>query len=180
MADTVIREYGKALYELSCDEGLGSRFLGELRTIREIISESLGYISMLSSPNIPKSERLNSIDRVFAGRIHEYICSFMKLMTKRGHAQYILPCFDEFERLWYQNSGIVIANVTTAVALSTEQKNTLHAKLEAITEKSVEMRCHVDPTLIAGVSVTVDGVLLEGSIKAKLGSLKNALYGRTL
>lgn len=179
MADTV-KEYGKALYELSREEGLENSFLGELRLIRGIMSDNPGYVTILSTPSIPRSERLQSIDKVFAGRIHEYICSFMKLMTKRGHSLYILPCFDEFERLWYQNSGIAIAEVTTAVPLNSEQKNALHAKLEASTGKSVEMRCSVNPSLIAGVSVTVDGVLLEGSVKAKLGSLKNALYGKTL
>ena len=37
MADTV-REYGKALYELSCEEGLESEFLGELRVVSGIIA----------------------------------------------------------------------------------------------------------------------------------------------
>lgn len=179
MADTV-REYGKALYELSCEEGLESEFLGELRVVSGIIAENPGFITLLSAPNIPKSERMQAIDNAFSGRIHEYICSFMKLMTKRGHSQYILPCFREYERLWYEYSGIAVADVTTAVPLTPEEKNALHAKLERTTGKSIEMRCHVDPALIAGVSVTVDGVLLEGSVKAKLGSLKNALYGRTL
>ena len=92
MADTV-REYGKALYELSCEEGLESEFLGELRVVSGIIAENPGFITLLSAPNIPKSERMQVIDNAFSGRIHEYICSFMKLMTKRGHSRYILPCF---------------------------------------------------------------------------------------
>ena len=95
MADTV-REYGKALYELSCEEGLESEFLGELRVISGIIAENPGFITLLSAPNIPKSERMQVIDNAFSGRIHEYICSFMKLMTKRGHSRYILPCFHEY------------------------------------------------------------------------------------
>lgn len=179
MADTV-REYGKALYELSCEDGLESEFLGELRVISAIIEENPGFISLLSAPNIPKTERMKAIDDAFAGRVHEYICSFMKLMTKRGHSQYILPCFREYERLWYEYSGIAVADVTTAVPLTPEEKNALLQKLEMTTGKSVEMRCHVDPALIAGVSVTIDGVLLEGSVRAKLGSLKNALYSKTL
>lgn len=108
MADTV-REYGKALYELSCEEGLESEFLGELRVVSGIIAENPGFITLLSAPNIPKSERMQVIDNAFSGRIHEYICSFMKLMTKRGHSRYILPCFREYERLWYEYSGIAVA-----------------------------------------------------------------------
>ena len=119
MADTV-REYGKALYELSCEEGLESEFLGELRVVSGIIAENPGFITLLSAPNIPKSERMQVIDNAFSGRIHEYICSFMKLMTKRGHSRYILPCFREYERLWYEYSGIAVADVTTAVPLTPE------------------------------------------------------------
>lgn len=71
----------------------------------------------------------------------EYICSFMKLMTKRGHSRYILPCFREYERLWYEYSGIAVADVTTAVPLTPEEKNALHAKLEGLPEE--QSKCAV-------------------------------------
>ncbi len=174
------KEYAKALYELSDEEGLQAEFLGELRLLEGIIVDHPGLITLLAAPNISKRERCEVIDRAFSGRCHEYICSFMKLMCCRGYARAILPCFAEYRRLWYERSGIAVAEVRSAVALTTEEKNALHQKLEAHTGKSVEMHCTVDPSLIGGVSVTVDGQLLEGSVRSRLSTLRESLLGKTL
>ncbi len=178
MAD-LVKEYGKALYDLSAEEGLESEFLGEIRAIRTLLLDNPGFPILLSSPNIAKEERLSVLDRVFSGRVHTYLLSFFKLMTQRGYAKEILPCLDEYERLWYENSGIAVAEVLSAIPLSEEEKNRLHRKLEATSGKSVEMRCSVDPSLLGGVSVILDGVKLEGSIRSQLDRLHSSLLEKT-
>ena len=120
------------------------------------------------------------LDRSFSHRLEPYLCSFLKLMTKRGHAASIPACLVEYERLWYENSGIVIAEVTTAIPLCSSQKSRLLAKLEAHVGKAVEMRCSVDSTLLGGVSVTINGRLLEGSVSGRLTALRERLDGTTL
>ncbi len=179
MAD-VVKEYGKALYELSVEEGRESEFLGQIRYLRNLFCEVPDFVALLRTPSVPKEERMDVIDRTLGERIDTYLCSFLKLMTKRGRASSILPCFDEYERLWYEHSGITVAEVVTAVPLTSEQKNALLTKLETKTGRSVEMRCSVDPALIGGVSVTLDGKLLEGSVKGRLDAIREHLSGATL
>ena len=179
MAD-LVKEYGKALYELSAETGEESVYLGEIRAVRKLFSEQPGFIRLLRAPNIPKEERMEVIDRVFSGRLESYLCSFLKLMTRRGHAATIPACLNEYERLWYENSGIVVADVASAVPLTSEQKSRLLAGLEKKTGRAVEMRCSVDASLIGGLSIRLDGKLIEGSIRGRLASLKERLSGTTL
>lgn len=176
----IVKEYSKALYELSEEENLESEFLGEIRMLSKIISDSPEFISLLSAPNISKYDRMNVIDKAFSGRFHEYICSFMKLMTRRGHARFILPCFTEYEKLWYEKSGIIVAEVKTAIEMTLPEKNVLYKKLEEYVGKSVEMRCTTDSSIIGGVSIMIGGILLEGSVKARLTALHEALFKKTL
>ena len=179
MAD-IVKEYAKALYELSVEENRESEFLGQIRYLRGLFADHPDFISLLRTPSIPKEERMAVLDRILGERIETYLCSFLKLMTKRGHASSILSCFDEYERLWYEQSGIAIAEVVTAVPLSSVQKSALLSKLEAKTGKAIEMRYSVDPTLIGGVLVTLDGNRLEGTIKGRLESLREHLNSATL
>jgi F-type H+-transporting ATPase subunit delta len=176
----VVKEYGKALYELSVEEGRQSEFLGQIRFLRVLFVDHPEFLSLLRTPSIPKEERMAVIDRVLGERIETYLCSFLKLMTKRGHAAALLPCFDEYERLWYHCSGIAVAEIVTAVPLSSEQKSALLSKLEAKTGKAIEMRCTVDPSLLGGVTVTLDGKRLEGSVKGRLEALREHLNSTTL
>ena len=179
MAD-IIKEYGKALYELSVEENRQSDYLGQVRYLNNLFREESDLLSLLRAPSIPKEERMAVIDRIFGDRVEPYLCSFLKLMTKRGHAASIPACLSEYERLWYEHSGIVVAEVSSAVPLTSEQKSRLLCKLEAHTGKSVEMRCTLDEQVIGGVTVLLDGKLLEGSVRGRLDTLREHLDRKTL
>lgn len=176
----LVKEYGKALYEIAEEENRVAEYLGQIRNISVILRDNPDFIKVLSTPNIKKDEKSEIIDRVFSDGVDGYIVSFFKLMTDRNHARKIPDCLNEFERLWYEKSGIVIAEVVTAVPLSPEQRNRLYGKLEKMTGKEIEMRCTVDPAVIGGVSVIVGGKQIEGTVRARLDGLHSVLSKKTL
>lgn len=176
----ITKEYGKALYELSEDEGAVEEYLFEVRTIDSILEQNPKYIRLLSAPDISVRERTGVLDESFGGRCEEYILSFMKLMTERGYAGCIRGCFAEFERIYNDRHGIAVAHVRSAVTLSQETVDALKKKLEAYSKKKVEMKITHVPTLIGGISVEIDGVLLEGSVKARLDKLRFDMANITL
>ncbi len=179
MAD-VVKEYGKALYELSVEENRQSEYLGQIRYLRKLFRDNPDFLTLLRTPTIPKEERMAVIDRILGGQFEPFLCSFLKLMTRKGHATSIPSCFDEYERLWYEHSGILVANVVTAVPLTSEQKNALLARLETKTGTAVEMRCSVDASLLGGASITLDGKRFEGSVRERLNALREQLSQTTL
>ncbi len=175
----VTYEYGKALYELASEDCKENDYLGEIRVIREIFKDNEGLMTVISSPVIAKDERLSLIDKVFSNRIEINIRSFMKLLTERGKAKLIPECFDEYERLWYENSGIVLAYVESASPLSEDEKSSLHAALEKKTGSAVELRLSIIPSLIGGLRVNIGGELIDGSVKGRLSDIKEKLLSNT-
>lgn len=173
-------EYGRAIFELAVEENKDRLYLEQLREINKLFDENSEFIQLLSSLNIHLSERLEVIDKVFDGRVEEYICSFMKLITERGYASQIPECIKAFEKLYYETNKITIAYVKSAVVLSDEQKSALIKKLQAYSGKTVELVCTVEPELIGGISVRIDGKLLEGSVKHKIDTIRSSLKKATL
>lgn len=174
------KEYGGALFELALDEGIDRELLSQLRMIRSLLRENMGYVSLLSSPNIPKEERLHCLDELLSERVHPYILSFMKILTERNHARSVFGCLDEFERLYYDTHGIICAKAESAVPLTESQKERLTARVSALAGKKVELSCSVNPALIGGIRLTVNNKLYEGSVKAKLGAIGESLDSITL
>ena len=168
-------EYGKALYELSCELDMCNEYLTQVRLLRNIIYNDPELITVLSSPIIPKNERIKIVDHIFEDSFETNICSFIKLLTERGRAKEIISCLDEFEKLWYEQSGIVIAEAVSAVPLSNDQISRLHFNLEAKTQRSVELRTKVDPSLIGGIKVTLNGKLIDGTVVGRLKKIKENL-----
>ncbi len=176
----VSKEYSKALYELACEEGCEDEYLFETRAIDGIFADAPEYVRLLGAPNVPVGERTAMLDESFGGRCSEYILFFMKLMVERGYAYFLRECFSEFENIYFERHGIVRARVTSALALDEEQRNALLAKLEKYSQKKVEMTLTVDPALIGGLRVELDGKLLEGSVRSRLDKLRSDITGITI
>ena len=179
MAD-VAKEYGSALFELADEEGIEECILHELLVLKDILKSNPDFMKLLDAPNINLDERIGTIDMVFKDKLHKYLCSFMKLMTERRHIPYLFACFSEYERCYEEHNAIVEAHVTSAVELSETQKKALFEKLREKAGKKIVMKCHVEPELIGGIKVNMDGVLFEGSIRARLDELRTNLKKETL
>ena len=65
--------------------------------------------------------------------------------------------------------------MTTAVALTDEQKQRLQKKLELEVGKTVQMHCLVDPSVMGGVRAELDGRLLDSTVKNKIDSIRDNL-----
>ncbi len=174
------KEYGGALFALAEEASVDGAILKELRVIRTLFAENCGYIALLSSPNIPKEERLCCLDELLSGRAHPYVLSFLKLLTERNHAGSVLKCIDAYEALYYDAHGILRARAESAVALTEAQRERLRERLAALTGAQVELSCSVNPDLIAGVRLTVNNRLYEGSLRAKLRVIGEDLASVTL
>ena len=174
------KEYGGALFELAHEDGIDKDILSELRVIRSLLEENPDYVKLLCSPNIPKDERLSCLDELLSERVHPYILNFMKIVTERNHARSLFGCFDEFEERYYETHGIIRARVESAVSLTESQKERIAEKLRNLTGSQVELSCTVEPSLIAGVRLTVNNRLYEGSVRAKLAAIGESLDSITL
>lgn len=172
----LVREYGGALFELAYDEGKADAILSETRAIKEFFGRDAEYVSFLSSPNIPIDERIKAVGEAFDGKVDKYVSSFIKMMTERGYARHIGDCLNEYERRYLEKNNISVVSVRSAVALTDAQKEALAANLSKKTGKNIELDCSVDPSLIGGISVYVDGKLYDGSVSAHIEKIRRALY----
>ena len=65
--------------------------------------------------------------------------------------------------------------MTSAASLSKEQEELLKKKLETMSGKTVVMELKIDPSVLAGVRVELDGKLLDGTVKGRLSELSRRI-----
>ena len=173
-------EYGGALFALAAEEKLTDALLAEIDAVERLLEENPDYIGLLSCPTVPVGERCAALKKAFAGRVHPYLLSFLSMLTERGYATCIRPCFAEYRRLHREASNVAVGQAESAVALSDEQKEKLIAALSARIGKRVELTYSVNEALLGGVRVTVDGKLFDGTLSAKLAGVRERLRELTL
>lgn len=164
--------YGQSLYDLAAEENLTDEILGEMEIIKGIFKENPDYITLLSEPSVPKNERLKLVDEAFKEGCHEYLLNFIKILIEKGLLREFSACQKRFRRSYNEEHGIADALVTTAVALDGTQLEQLKNKLENISGKKVLLSQKVDPGVLGGVRVDLEGQLFDGTVKGRLSELQ--------
>ena len=82
---------------------------------------------------------------------------------------------EKFIELYREYKGIICATAVTAVPMSEELTNRLRDKLAAVTGKQVELTCEVDPALISGIRLQMNGEQFDSSVRRRLENLKKSI-----
>ena len=120
------------------------------------------------------------IDAAFGSQAHPYLTNFIKLLCERGYMKQFGDCMEAFQEHYYADHGITRAQVTSAVALSDAQREALLGKLESVSGKKVVMTETVDPQLIGGIRVEIDGKAMDGTLSSRLSGISRSLKEVTL
>ncbi len=169
------KEYAVALFTLAVEEKLEKVISDELRAVVRLLRETPEYLDFLASPNIPVHERTSAIDKAFSKGFHEYIVSFLKVLTEKNNIRYIHKIISDYEDLYHATDGIATAKVISAVPLKKDEKEKLKVKLEKFCGKKVIMDCTCNSAILGGIIVHVDGKVLDGSLRRRLHNIKETI-----
>ena len=109
---------------------------------------------------------------LFADKVQPMVISFFNIMVNKSRAGVLYGTAKEIVNLNNQDKGIVKAKVTSAVALTEENKKQLVDVVKAATKGEVILEAKVDPKLIGGFILQVGDRQFDASLNSKLNKLK--------
>lgn len=174
MTDTA-REYAVALFELAAEQQELQAVGDGLAVVGQQFAETPVYLDFLSSPAVPKEERLAALREAFRNAVTGTVLSFLCVLCENGRLYDFARCAEVYDELYRESQKLSTAQVVSAVPLTDEQKTRLCDKLAAGTGRKIQLNCTVDPALLGGVVVELDGKRLDGSVKRRLQVLKDVM-----
>ena len=172
--------YGGSLYDLAAEEGLETRILGELDEVQQLLKQNPDYLRLLSTPSIPKKERCGLPDEALRGQVHLYVLNFLKILCEKGSLRELSGCARAYRIRYNQAHGILEATAISAVSLTEQQRAALHAKLESLTGKTIDLKTKVDAKVLGGIRLDIEGTELDGTVQNRLASLRRDIAAVTL
>lgn len=167
--------YGGSMYDLALEEQLTDTIMDEMLTIRDLFRENPDYLRLLTEPSIKKEERTGLIEKAFGECATRYLVSFLKILCEQNLLNEYEGCLSEFKRRYNRDNNIAEAVVTSAVALDEATSSKLKAKLEQLSGKHVSLTVKIDPKVIAGLKVELDGNELDGTVSGRLSGISKKL-----
>ncbi len=101
--------------------------------------------------------------------------NFLGLLFENRRLPLLPEITGMFDELRFEAERVVKAKVTSAVALPAAELETIKAALKRRFGRDVEVETAVDESLIGGAVIDAGDVVIDGSLKGKLGRLQAAL-----
>lgn len=164
----IATRYATAFLEVASEEDMDS-----LQEVNKILEEKnlLRYLSLSAFPLPQREEVLFSL----CPQIGEKTRLFLTLLLRKRRINLLSEIVEELHRLKMQREGLALAKVTSPLPLREEEKKRLSEILERRWGKRVILQEQVDPSILGGLIVEIEGDMLDGSLKGFLQNLQNSL-----
>ncbi len=173
---SIARRYARALFDLvEKDPG---KVADRLVEFDRLIQEIPLLKEVLISPAFRLEERRKVFDRVLAKLAWGApLDRFLWYLVEHRRMDLIGGIAEAFQAMVDERAGKVRVEVSSAKPLNQSTGTRLSKVLSEALGKTVIMKPRVDESLIAGLSVRVGDLLVDGSLKTQLNSLREALTG---
>ena len=165
------REYGEGLYALCAEEKLDRAVLEEVQALQKAFRENEAFLHLLGNMTMSKEERVRIVDETFRGQIHEYTLNFLKILVERGAIHAFSECAAAYQESYFRDHQVAVAEVTTATALNDNQRE----KLKKLTGKEIVVKEKIDPSVLGGVLLQMDGKRYDNTVRHRLAAIKQTI-----
>lgn len=171
----IAKAYGKMLYDLAVECENVEQMLDEITILRQAFEENPQFLTLMNTPNLTKEERVSIVDESFGGKIHIYLLNFLKVIAENGTAHEFIDTAKQFRNEYNWENGIETVTVISAVPLGAKQETQLVEKLAQVTGKTIHLEKKVDPSVLGGIRLQMEGLQMDGTVKNKLDAIRSRL-----
>ena len=165
------------MYALAAEENIAKDVLEEMYQLKCCFKEQPEFVRLLSNMALGKEERLGILDNALRGQVHPYLLNFLKILCERGVLSEFAGCEEAYRELYNKDHAVVEAHVTTGEALDDNQRALLIEKLRKMTDKEIVLLEKVDPKVIGGVLLEMNGRRYDNTVRHRLESVRRAMVG---
>ena len=162
--------YATALFDLALEQDSVDDFLKQAVFLRDSLSDE-DCRRMLVHPQISAAEKHEFFRKTFEGKIHEDLLGFLYLVADKNRESHLISALDALIGIIERHNGIVTAKVLSAAGYDAEQAEELRTMLSKKLNKHVELELKVDPSLIGGPYIFVDGYYIDWTVKKRIRDL---------
>jgi len=171
---TIARPYAEAVFRLADAQGKLAEWSGVLANLAAVASDDR-IRAAIGDPNLPAAKVAGLFIAILSGKLSGDAENLVRVLAENGRLEVLAEVRAQYETLKNEREGVVEAEVYTAFDMDEAQLADLVARLEKRTGRKVKARVHLDKDLIAGVKVVLGDKVIDGSARAQLGALENAL-----
>ena len=166
--EDVVRGYAQALFAVAEAEGALEEVEDELFRFARALEKQAKLREALTDIGLPPERKRAVLEDVLGEQASAHTLRLLSFVVESGRARDLGAIVDRLAALASERRQHAVAEVRTAVELSSGQQKQLAAALSKATGKDVELRLLVDPEVIGGVVARIGDEVFDGTIRRRL------------
>jgi F-type H+-transporting ATPase subunit delta len=167
------KRHAQAVFEIALETGQLDRWQSDLQVMADTLADP-GLVALLQHPKIKLDDKRGVLEKVLPD-IAPSAMNLAHFLVAKNRLRMLQGMLVEYEQLLNAQYGREVAEISTALPISDEEKERVRKRLAELLGKDLVIKVKVDPHVIGGLVARVGDRLVDGSVRTRLQDLKQSL-----
>ncbi|UDG80554.1 ATP synthase subunit delta [Candidatus Hartigia pinicola] len=170
---TVARPYSKAIFNFSLENQSFEKIKHMLMFTSKVICNK--HFSHLLSYHIVPEKIATILISICGDKIDEHMRNFIRIMAQNKRLGILPEVLKQFTKLHKKLELIIEVDMISSTKLNKQQLKKISALMEKHLSYKVKMNYKIDKSIIAGVIIRAEDLVIDGSVRGRLARLTDFL-----
>ena len=168
--------YARALFQIAQEQGCEDAVYDSLSHFAHNYLLAIAQFNeVLADPIIAKEEKVKLLEMAVGDSMHDTLKQFITFVTEQHREDKMFLIALKYMEMYRKKHNILSTQLTTATELSETTLNKIKSYVEQSFSAQVDMDIAIDPNLIGGFILDIEGSRMDASVAGQLNMLKNTL-----
>jgi F-type H+-transporting ATPase subunit delta len=175
----VARRYAAALADVVLAQKEAREVQQELGDWAGMMLANPQLLEVFRNPVVPYEQKSKVLAALIARtRVRPTTANFLQVLLRNHRLADLTEINHSFARVLDERAGLVLAHVTTARPIPTQEQEALRTRLSEMTGRKVYLQFAVDEELIGGIVTRIGSTVYDGSVRTRLQQIKQQMAGQ--
>ena len=171
----IAKNYAEALFKIGKEQNSADKLYSQLKNVIEIIRNSNELKGFFENPLISSNDKKEIIYKIFGKDFDLQIINILNLLADNKRMELIGTVYYCFEGLYENMSNIKRVSVTSAIELSSDNKNRLEKILEIKTGSKILPTYKIKKEIVGGLIIKIGDKKIDLSLASKISNMEKQL-----
>ena len=172
----IARRYADALHGLAAETNRVAEVAAQLAEVLDELGAVADARRFLIHPLVPRERKMTFLDAAFPA-LDRNVRGLLGVVVDHGREDHLWLIAEELESVCVAQAGIIRVNVETAAGLDNTTRERIRARLGEALGRPVELMEKVNPVLLGGARIEVEGRVVDGTVSGRIDRLIERLEG---
>lgn len=171
--------YAKALLEYAVEKGVEDRVYAEMQVLSDRLRSISKVTELINNPTVGRADKASLLHTAVSdspGNLTQVTRDFINMVVNSSREEFLLFMAQSYILQYKKSKGITTVYLTSVIPMDESRKNQIREIVDrVVSESTVEWVEKVDPSIIGGFILQIDGYRLDACTASQIRKIRKEL-----